>query len=270
MIKIGDFSKLSRISIRMLRYYDEKDILKPIRIDDFNGYRYYNESQLTIANQITALKDMGFSLSIIEQILKDYPEPDALRQYLIIKHKEIEEQVLENNRRLLLLDNTIKRLDKGENVMKYTVTLNELPERYVMSVRNIIPAYQDEGTLWHTMMSQIAQQNVKIANPCYGMAIFHDKEYKENDVDIEIQMAVDCKYQNTKDVVFKKAESIKYASVTYKGSYDQIGAVNEAIANWISDNNYQYNGAMFNIYHVSPAMEPNPENWVTEVCYPIK
>lgn len=106
--------------------------------------------------------------------------------------------------------------------MKYTVTLNELPERYVMSVRNIIPSYQDEGTLWHTMMSQTTPQNVKIANPCYGMAIFHDKEYKENDVDVEIQMTVEGKYENTKDVVFKKTQSVKYASVTYKGSMTKL------------------------------------------------
>lgn len=61
-VKIGDFSKLSRISIRMLRHYNEIGLLIPESIDDFTGYRYYSEAQLPVANRITALKDMGFSL----------------------------------------------------------------------------------------------------------------------------------------------------------------------------------------------------------------
>lgn len=56
MLKIGDFSKLSRISIRMLRHYDELGLLVPKSKDDFTGYRYYAEEQLTIAGRIAALR----------------------------------------------------------------------------------------------------------------------------------------------------------------------------------------------------------------------
>ncbi|HBG11311.1 MAG TPA: MerR family transcriptional regulator, partial [Clostridium sp.] len=65
MLKIGDFSKLSRISIRMLRHYDEISLLVPKNTDSFTGYRYYGEDQLPVASRITALKDMGFGLSAI-------------------------------------------------------------------------------------------------------------------------------------------------------------------------------------------------------------
>ena len=109
-----------------------------------------------------------------------------------------------------------------------------------------------------------------MANPSYSLAVFHDQGYKESDVDVEIQIAVQGKYENTKTVIFKTVEPIEIASSVYKGSYDQIGAVNESIAAWVSDNGYEYNGPMFCIYHVSPGHDPNPENWVTEVCYPIK
>ena len=46
MLKIGDFSRLSRVSVRMLRYYDEMNLIKPVRVDKFTGYRYYSEDQL--------------------------------------------------------------------------------------------------------------------------------------------------------------------------------------------------------------------------------
>ena len=59
MLKIGEFSKLSRISVRMLRHYDEIGLLKPAKIDRSTDYRYYREDQLPIAGRIAALKDMG-------------------------------------------------------------------------------------------------------------------------------------------------------------------------------------------------------------------
>ena len=69
MLKIGEFSKLSRVSIRMLRHYDDIGLLKPAEIDDFTGYRYYREEQLFTVGRITSLKDMGFALADIIKIL---------------------------------------------------------------------------------------------------------------------------------------------------------------------------------------------------------
>ena len=65
MLKIGDFSKLSRVSIRILRHYDEIGLLRSIKVDPDTGYRYYGESQLPIVAKIASLKDMGFGLSDI-------------------------------------------------------------------------------------------------------------------------------------------------------------------------------------------------------------
>lgn len=270
MLRIGDFSKLSRISIRMLRHYNEIGLLIPDSIDDFTSYRYYSATQLPLANRINALKNMGFSLATITEILKEYSDTEALKKYLLLKHAEIKEQAENTNRQLLLLETTIKRLGKDENVMKHTVILKEIPQRYVASLREIIPSYEMEGMLWEQMMREIAPQNVQYANPCNTMAVFHDKGYKESDVDVEIQMSVQGNYKDTQKVIFKTVEPIQIASSTFKGGYEQITEANESIANWIMDNNYEFDGAMFNIYHVSPAMDNNSENWVTEICYPVK
>ncbi|WP_338259736.1 GyrI-like domain-containing protein, partial [Bacillus anthracis] len=107
-------------------------------------------------------------------------------------------------------------------------------------------------------------------HPSYSIAVFHDQEYKENDVDVEIQLNILGKHENTKDVYFQKIEPIKVASVTVSGSYEQMTNVNEAAAKWIETEGYELAGPMFNIYHVSPAMESDPNKWVTEVCYPVK
>lgn len=270
MLRIGEFSKLSMISIRMLRHYDEIGLLMPEMIDDFTGYRYYSETQLPIVNRITALKDMGFSLATIAEILVSYTDQEALRKYLIIKQSEVSEEQEKVTRKLRLLETTINRLGKDEAIMKYNVTLKELPKRTVASVRQVIPAYEAEGMLWGILMEEIAPLNVKDGDSCHALAIFHDVEYKESNVDVEVQKSVQGTYPNTKNVVFKTVEPILMASATYKGSYDQVSEVNEVVANWVRDNDYVFDGLSFLIYHVSPYETKNPEEWVTEVCYPVR
>lgn len=69
MLKIGEFSKLTQISIRMLRYYDETGLLKPATIDPQTGYRLYSSDQLTRLNQILMLRDCGFTISEISVMM---------------------------------------------------------------------------------------------------------------------------------------------------------------------------------------------------------
>lgn len=269
MLRIGEFSKLSRVSIRMLRHYDEIGLLVPIMTDEFTGYRYYNEAQLPVINRITALKEMGFSLAMIQEILEKYTDKEALQKYLEIKKSEVKEQLMRTHEQLRLLETTINRLGEDDRVMKYNVTLKELPARTVASVRKIIPAYNDEGMLWQILMSETAHLNLQASDPCYTLAIFHDGEYKESDVDVEVQKSVKGSYPDTENVTFKTVLPIQMASAIYKGSYDQINEVNEAVANWVRDNGYDFNGMSFCIYHVSPHETQNPEELVTEVCYPV-
>ena len=64
--------------------------------------------------------------------------------------------------------------------------------------------------------------------------------------------------------------AVKVASCVIKGSYAQMGEATAAVASWINENGYQVNGPMFNIYHVSPNETQNPDEYVTELCFPIE
>lgn len=270
MLKIGDFSKLSRISIRMLRHYDEIGLLVPRSTDCQTNYRYYGEEQLPVAGRITALKDMGFSLAAIIEILKNYEDPQALAEFLSVKQAELQVQSEETQLRLRLLDTAIKRLRKDDTAMNYNVNIKTLDERHVASVRQVIPAYDQEGLLWGLLMGETGAMNLQMDEPCYSMAIFHDEGYKESDVDVEIQISVKGSYENTEHVVFKTEPPITIASTVIKGSYNQLAPANNAVAQWVKDNGYEFDGAVFWIYHVSPAQTQNPDELVTEICYPVK
>ncbi len=126
MLKIGEFSKLSRVSIRMLRHYDDIGLLKPAQIDDFTGYRYYREDQLFVIGRITALKDMGFALADIVRILEIYDDQDQLDEFFSERQKELTEQAKETEYKLMLLDTARKGLRK-EHKMSFDVNIKTIP-----------------------------------------------------------------------------------------------------------------------------------------------
>ena len=85
MIKIGDFARLSQVSVVTLRYYDEVELLKPVKVDAFTGYRFYSADQLPRLNRILALKDLGFSLEQIRLMLVDGLSFEQLRSMLTMQ-----------------------------------------------------------------------------------------------------------------------------------------------------------------------------------------
>ncbi len=266
MLKIGAFSSLSRISVRMLRYYDENGLLHPARIDETTGYRYYREEQLALAARIASLRDMGFGVAAIGKVVRGGPAvwEDALRR----RRAELLHERDELGAQLRYLDSALMQLGK-EQTMQYEVTCKTLPERFVASVRDILPTYNYEGRLWHTLMQETAGLDLRPAEPCsYG--IYHDGEYRERDVDVEIQFAVQPgAYADTEHVVFKTVPPALVASTVHRGSYESIGAANIAVAQWARDNGYEIDGMSFSIYHVSPHQTSNPDELVTEVCCPV-
>ena len=165
MLKIGEFSKLSRVSIRMLRHYDEIDLLKPALVDRFTEYRYYNEDQLPQCSRITALKELGFSLAEIREMLPLFHDPKAIDERLARRQTQLEDDRQEIERKLLLLDTARKRLRK-EETMQYDITIKTFPERYAASLRMTIPRYEDEGLLWQKLCEETDDMRLIPADPC--------------------------------------------------------------------------------------------------------
>lgn len=267
MLKIGEFSRLSRVSVRMLRYYDENNLLKPVKIDSFTGYRYYSESQLSIISMIINLKDMGFAVAAIGEILKCENNPQDLEKMFALQKAQLLEESLELKKRIRLLDTALDRLRKGIS-MNYTCEIKELKARYVASVRRVLPKYDEEGRLWHILFSETAGMNMSVCG--VGMAILHDQEYKESDVDVEIQIEVDGHYEDTANVKFKTEPAMTVVSSTFKGPYSNFSDVYAGLAAWAAENKYEFDGPMMDIYHVGPNETRNPDEFVTEVCCPIK
>ena len=107
-------------------------------------------------------------------------------------------------------------------------------------------------------------------DPCYCAVTFLDGEFKETDVELEAWKTVKGTYPDTPHVKFRTLPAVTVASCIFRGPYSGIGEVYAALAAWIEANGYEYDGPMFNIYHVSPHETQDPQTFVTEACYPVR
>lgn len=270
MLRIGEFSVLSQISIYMLRHYNEIGLLIPEHIDQFTGYRYYSENQLPIANKIQALKNMGLSLSLIKEILTKYTTNEELKKYLELHATEQREKIADMQRQLNLIETTIENLGHTAPIPLYSVALKKFPAHNVISVRGIIATPDQEAVLWKQLAHERNAQNIQLSNPAWNIAKFHNEGFVEENLDVEIQQTVVGQYKDTEMMKFKAVEEITAATLTFRGKYELLPEANEEVIRWIADNHYELTGNHFNIYHISPETEQNIENMITEVCFPIK
>ena len=100
MLKIGDFSKLAKVTVKTLRLYAEMGLLMPTWTDRFTGYRYYTLDQLPRLNRILALKELGLTLEQIRQVLESNLSTDELRGMFYLKQVEIQQRLVEEQLRL--------------------------------------------------------------------------------------------------------------------------------------------------------------------------
>ena len=269
MLKIGEFSKLSRMSVRMLRHYDEIGLLKPAEIDRFTDYRYYREDQLPTAARISELKDMGFPLADIARVLAVYEDADQVERIFMVRRAELVRTLGETQRRLTLLDAACKRLRK-DDTMGYNVTLKTIPERYAATIQMTLPRYEDEGMIWGKLAEETWSMHLVEDDPCLCAVTYLDGEYKEQNVEMMAWKTLKGTYPDTEHVKFRTLPEVLVASCVYQGSYTRITEVYAAVITWMDENGYEPAAPMFNIYHVSPHETPNPDEFVTEICYPVR
>ncbi len=118
MFKISEFSRLSRIPLQTLRYYDQLGILKPAMTDESTGYRYYYAEQLLEINRIVIFKELGFTLQQIAQLLHEDISTEQIRGMLRLKESEIERHLDMERSRLVRVKERMQLLEREGKVNK--------------------------------------------------------------------------------------------------------------------------------------------------------
>lgn len=266
MYRIGMFSKISKTTIKTLRYYDEVGLLKPAMIDDVNGYRYYTSDQLNQLHDIIALRQIGFTVDECIRIVKGGYIDDLL------KVRKLELKTCLNNMRdsLSRLNHYISEIREGRKML-YSAVIKQTPECIVYSKRMIVPSYDSYFQLIPKIGEEVTalNPNLKCAVPEYCFIVYHDGEYKERDIDVEYCEAVEEFGKENDSIKFKKIPSVTVVSVMHKGPYNGLRDAYAYAFRWIEENDYVITDNPRESYIDGIWNMENPEDWLTELQIPV-
>jgi DNA-binding transcriptional MerR regulator len=265
VLKIGEFSSLAQVSITTLRHYDELGLLKPVHVDAGTGYRYYSVSQLPRLHRILALKDLGLPLERIAEALDEGGNAEAMRGMLLLRRVEMEEHIQDQVQRLARLQARLRHIEQ-EGHMTSDVVLKEVAPQWIASLREIIPAYRAIGALFGKLYGALGPLSAEGT----GVALFHDTEYKEQNVDVEAGVYVKRSLRLDEPLRSYQLPVALVASTIHHGAFDHIGEAYGALLRWIETNGYHPAGPAREIFlHVStPVSREDPSN-VTEIQLPV-
>jgi len=264
MYQIGEFSKITKLTVKALRYYDEEKLLQPTSRGD-NDYRLYNDSDFEKARLIIFLKSLEFSITEIKDVLNNY-QSEADLQYFLQEKKVLILQKVKEQKAL------VKKIDhyfSPENIqevrkMNYKMEVKEVEALTVVSIR-YKGSYSDVGEhigkLYKAAKSQVAGD---VFN-CY-----YDNEYKEI-ADIELCLPIKGNVVSS-EVTVKKMPPIKALCTTHVGDYSTLNLAYKAVMDYAAKEGLVCTLPSREIYHKGPGMvlKGNPDKYETEIMIPIQ
>lgn len=185
MFRIGDFSRIARVSARLLRFYDEIGLLKPAHADPQTGYRYYSAGQLAQLNRITVLKDLGFSLEQIGPVLKDRMPAQELRGMLLLRRTEAEQALAAETQKLRQIETRIAQIEAEGQLAAEDVVLRAEPARRLLSLRQVVTSFAEVRALIVLLREQVRGVYPRgHGGQLVGLA--HSQDFEADHIDVEL------------------------------------------------------------------------------------
>ena len=263
MLKIGEFSKLSQMTVKALRFYEKEGLLIPASVDEWTGYRFYTTDQLTTAARIKSYRQLDLSIEEIKAIFKG----KNARKILEEKAEALKNQHKEIDVRLSIINHILEK-----DSMKYQVTIKEIPEMTVYYWEKRLAKYSDMMQVIPEIGEEVRKYNpdLKCSEPPYEFCEYPEGEYKESDVLIRHVEAVEKVGVESENIKFKKLPASKVLSIFHKGAYDQIGEAYAFIMKYAEENGYKIAGLSRECYIDGIWNKESVEDWLTEIQLPIK
>jgi DNA-binding transcriptional MerR regulator len=248
MLSIGDFAKLGRVSVRMLRHYDAIGLLRPAAVDESSGYRFYQADQLRRLNRVIALKDLGFTLQQVQAILDDQVGVEELRGMLRLRQAQLEERLNADAGRLRSVAARLRMIEREGQMSTEDVVLKEIAPARVAELTAIAASYEgkDIGPVIQPLYPELFRR-VELAgvHPAGPSIAYYDPAPEESAEAVTVHAGVQVSVDPHPDYDFAVVDLPGIptaATIVHRGSMDDVGQSMQILARWIDDNGYRMVG----------------------------
>lgn len=273
MIKIGEFSRLARVTVKSLHHYEQLGLLLPVHINKSNGYRFYSVEQLPQIHRILALKEIGLSLEQIGAMAEDKIDIQEIRGMLILKKAETRQLVREQESRLAKIEYRLRMLEAEEDPPVMDVVIKPLDPLLVLAIPH------HEVTEMSSTVKQIKQAIIsgEIKFTGVSLDVVHGDEYSldsfDNPFRSEAMIVVD--EDQPGDVTLKKIGvlklrdepgAVKAATLMLHGLKDRVKRVEKIslLYRWAIEQGFQLESRLRLVHHIGPLQSSDRSEWITE------
>jgi predicted transcriptional regulator YdeE/DNA-binding transcriptional MerR regulator len=283
MIKIGDFSKLAHVTVKTLHHYGDLGLLPPAHVDRYTGYRYYTLDQLPRLNRILALKELGFSLEQVSQLLDEDLSLEEMRGMLRLKQMELTRTLAEEQARLNGVQRRLLQIAQEGHLPHNEIALKTIPSQTALTAR-VVAASDDalipaRNSLQSLLCDHLDRAHLKPVTPWF--ALVDEGPFTESGLEVELAIGVQLR-QNQRQgdwgsspirvQVLPEVENM--ASVIHQGEIATLNSAYTQLYAWTQANGYQINGTYREIYLSDPGDSMQPQAHLdasfTELQIPVR
>ncbi len=263
---IGDFAQLARVSSRVLRHYDRIGLLKPAHVDASTGYRYYGAAQLADVNQIVVLRDLGFGLAEIGEMIQEPVASSELRAMLKLRQAQASAELEAAEQRLRRIDSRINQLEQDASTV-------DLVPKSVPAISVWTMAYPTGGSEEAFNALSVLVQRVRgfidDLVPPYAIARW-TTEFDEEDFAVEFCVPVDPRLEEAAaglELEAVELPAIEVVSTVRSTDPDHLHVTNAAIGRWMEHESLRIAGPIREVLLADPAAGDSEQ--VVEVQVPV-
>jgi len=271
---IGEVSKLCKIPIRTLRYYDDIGLLKPDRISPDTNYRYYSKEGLRKIPLIKYYKQLGFKLEDIGRML-ERQNFDVLEDFMAKELLVVEKQMAELRKKHFAIQEWHRLLKQGESLLAESgesgeVRVAAFPLYRTMKFRYEVKEFQaaDMEVLYSNILVELCHRYQVFA---YGpfMLYFDDFGRRVDQSFTEVDCYTAVIEDGTNEAQTTEVGGFPAVSVVHRGDYRTIGDTYRSVQQWAEREGVSLRGASYERYIIDPWSTTRSDHYVTELIFPI-
>jgi DNA-binding transcriptional MerR regulator len=262
-LSIGDFSKMTHTSVKTLRKYHEAGLLEPAEVDQWSKYRYYEPSQIPVAQTIRRFRDLGMPVREICNLLATR-DPDQ-RSELIAAHltrlegqlSEIQTSVSSLRR---LLDPKAAAIEVERRATTPTVVAAIRAE---VSLSGVLNWYSEAMTELDAAIASTGQSSTGPPGGLYDNDLFTDERG-------ELMVFVPVPDPPQTGRVHPELIGPTDLAVTvHRGDHSDIDVTYGALGIWVDQHALAIAGPVHETYLAGPRDTADPSAWRTEIGWPV-
>ncbi|WP_152360311.1 MerR family transcriptional regulator [Microlunatus speluncae] len=267
MFSIGAFAAMGRVSVRMLRHYDALGLLRPARVDEFSGYRFYRADQLRRLNRLVALKDLGLHLDQVKSILDKELDGADLHSLLGRREAELRDQIAADQDRLARVRARLALIEAESGSPGGRVTIEPLAPVRVALVSGTAASndHEDIGPVVQKLFGDLFA--ALGSTPLTGSTIATYRPIGDGELAVQVCAPVGPEFTGPGLELAELPGHPTAATYLHHGVMAEIGGAYQVLAAWIEDAGHSTDGTAREVYLSS---EPeSQQDWRTEVQLPI-